>query len=369
LTTIGGGGGNNFTIQRIFWIPKSPTNAFIAYYGNGVYTTLVEAKNAIDTEPFTEAPNTATNAIFVAYVIMEASATNFTNVGSNNTTYIQEGGLFRSVGGIGASGGTSISNTLAGLSDVSISSPSYGDLLMYGNGTQWNNTKTLNGNYTLSGSLRTNDGITGSGLLVSNISASRRVVAKSFTGSFSGSLAKGNYTITSSWSRRAITASYALNGSGGGSSLYTGSTYPITASWSRRAITASYALTSAGGGGGSSLYTGSTYPITSSYATFAINIAGSVTTLVGTAINWNNPTYEKNISVAETYTFTNVTTGSSIVVILNNTGSNSILSTFPNSVKWANSLPPTNILSNATSIYTFVRTKLYVLGSSTENYQ
>jgi len=160
------------------------------------------------------------------------------------------------------------------------------------------------------------------------------------------------YPITAS---RAITASYALNATGGGSSL-------------SRAITASYAL-NASGGGGSTLQTGSTYPITSSYANFAINIAGSVTTLVGTDINWNNPTYEKNISVAETYTFSNVTTGSSIVVILNNTGSNSILSTFPNSVKWANSLPPTNILSNATSIYTFVRTKLYVLGSSTENYQ
>ena len=177
------------------------------------------------------------------------------------------------------------------------------------------------------------------------------------------------YPITASWSRRAITASYALNATGGGSSLYTGSTYPITSSWSRRAITASYALTSAGGGGGSSLYTGSTYPITSSYATFAINIAGSITVLSGTDINWNNPTYEKNISTGETYTFTNVTTGSSIVVILNNTGSNSILSTFPNNIKWANSLPPTNILSSATSIYTFVRTRLYVLGSSTENYQ
>ena len=178
------------------------------------------------------------------------------------------------------------------------------------------------------------------------------------------------YPITSSWSRRAITASYALNASGGGgSSLQTGSTYPITASWARRAITASYALTSAGGGGGSSLQTGSTYPITSSYATFAINIAGSIIVLSGSVINWNNPTYEKNVSTGETYTFTNVTTGSSIVVILNNTGSNSILATFPNSVKWANTLPPTNILSNATSIYTFVRTRLYVLGSSTENYQ
>ena len=68
----------------------------------------------------------------------------------------------------------------------------------------------------------------------------------SFTGSFSG---------TSSYSRRALTASYALNASGGGggssgtsgasgggSSLRTGSTYPITSSWSRRSLTASYAF-------------------------------------------------------------------------------------------------------------------------------
>ena len=207
LVTIGGGGNNSYTIQRVFWIPKSPTNAFIAYYGNGVYTTLVEAKNAIDTEPFTEAPNTATNAIFVAYVIMEASATNFTNVGGNNTTYIQAGGLFRSVGGIGASGGSAVSNTLAGLSDVSISSPTYGDLLMYGNGTQWNNTKTLQGAYIISGSLKTTGNISGSAMYTTN--------------------GKGRFYGT---------ASYALSSTGGGSSLRTGSTYPITASWATNIV-------------------------------------------------------------------------------------------------------------------------------------
>ena len=82
----------------------------------------------------------------------------------------------------------------------------------------------------------------------------------SFTGSFYG---------TSSYSHKALTASYALNGGGGGgsgtsgtsgatgtsgtsgnagssgtsgagASLSTGSLYPITASWSRKAITASY---------------------------------------------------------------------------------------------------------------------------------
>ena len=47
------------------------------------------------------------------------------------------------------------------------------------------------------------------------------------------------------------------SGSSGKSvSLTTGSLYPITASWSRRAITASYALTSAGGGGSGTVSSG-----------------------------------------------------------------------------------------------------------------
>jgi hypothetical protein len=153
-----------------------------------------------------------------------------------------------------------------------------------------------------------------------------------------------------------------------GTTLFTGSTYPITSSYSRRSITASYALNASGG---SSLRTGSSYPITSSYATFAINALTNYTivTLLDTSINWTNNTLEKNVSTSETYTFTNVGTGSAIVVILNNTGSNNVLPTFPVTVKWANSLYPTNILPSATSIYTFLRSNNYILGSSTENYQ
>lgn len=72
------------------------------------------------------------------------------------------------------------------------------------------------------------------------------------------------------------TASYALNATGGGTTLITGSTYPITASYSLNGgtrlytgstypITASYATN-----GGTKLYTGSLYPITSSWARQAI---------------------------------------------------------------------------------------------------
>ena len=173
---------------------------------------------------------------------------------------------------------------------------------------------------------------------------------------------------SSSYALRSLTASYSLKSGAGGTTLSTGSTYPITSSYAVRSITASYALNASGG---SSLSTGSSYPITSSYATFAINALTNYTiaTLSGTSINWTNNTLEKNVSTSETYTFTNVGTGSAIVVILNNTGSNNVLPTFPVTVKWANSLTPTNILPSATSIYTFLRSNNYILGSSTENYQ
>lgn len=87
----------------------------------------------------------------------------------------------------------------------------------------------------------------------------------------------GVFTATTASIRLMIgTASYALNATGGGTTLITGSTYPITASYSLNGgtrlytgstypITASYATN-----GGTKLYTGSIYPITSSWSRYAI---------------------------------------------------------------------------------------------------
>jgi hypothetical protein len=76
----------------------------------------------------------------------------------------------------------------------------------------------------------------------------------SITGSLSG---------TSSYARRAITASYALNASGGGgSTLRTGSTYPITSSYASRALTSSYLL-----GGSQILTADKTVGFSSSFTT------------------------------------------------------------------------------------------------------
>jgi len=78
--------------------------------------------------------------------------------------------------------------------------------------------------------------------------------------------------ITSSVSASyALTASYALNSTGGGTTLITGSTYPITASWaeyvvsSSYSLTASYALTSSFSQTASSALSAS-YALTSSFS-------------------------------------------------------------------------------------------------------
>ena len=169
-------GGAYWSIQRVFWIPNSPTNAFIVYYGNDRYRSLVDATNAKDSEPFIEAPNTATNAIFLGYIIIQGGGSGNPPrdlLNASEATIIP-GGIFRNVGGIGSSGTSPLSNTLAGLSDVSIPGKVDGDLLYY-NGSQWVNSKSLTGNYSISGSFTTNDGITAA-----------TVTANSFTGSLLG---------------------------------------------------------------------------------------------------------------------------------------------------------------------------------------
>ena len=170
LTNVDGNNPNNsqWTIQRVFWIPNSPTNAFIVYYGNGQYTSLLNAQNAINNESFTEAPNTAQNGIFVGYILVRMDCT---NLADSATAAIVQAGLFRSVAGIGASGTNPISVTLAGLSDVAISGLSAGDALIF-NGGQWVNSKSLNGTYQLTGSLYATNTLSASILQATQISGS-----------------------------------------------------------------------------------------------------------------------------------------------------------------------------------------------------
>jgi hypothetical protein len=216
LDTVGTG---NYSIQRLFWYPNSVTKAVVAYYGNARYGTMSEAIANLNIEPFVEAPNTAASAIYLgAYAIK--GGTNTTLQNPAHYTWLP-GGLFRSVGGSGG-GGSVVTQTLAGLSDVSISGQTDGQPLA------WSATagKWINSTY---------------------ISAS---VAGNATSATSAS-----YASTSSWALNAInanTASYVT--------LAQTASYVENAVSSSYALTASYALNGGSGGGattGSNTFSGS----------------------------------------------------------------------------------------------------------------
>lgn len=223
LTAVGAG---YWSIQRVFWIPNSPTNAFIVYYGNARYGNLVDATNAKDSEPFIEAPNTAQNAIFLGYIIIQGggSGTPARDLLNANEATIIQGGLFRNVGGIGSSGTSPIASTFASLSDVSVASRTTGDLLTY-NGSQWVNTKTLTGNYSVNGNLTVTGSIIGTASLATTAS----------------------YALTASYVQNAQSASYILNAVS--ASQATSSSFATTASYVQNASSFPYT--------GSAIITGS----------------------------------------------------------------------------------------------------------------
>ena len=93
---------NSWSIQRVFWYPNSVSKAIVVYYGNAVYSTESEAIANINIETFSEAPNTAANAIYLGAIVIKGDGTFI--VGADFT--IIPGGLFRGVGGGGGGGGT-----------------------------------------------------------------------------------------------------------------------------------------------------------------------------------------------------------------------------------------------------------------------
>jgi hypothetical protein len=118
--------GSNWSIQRVFWFPNSVTKAIVVYYGNAYYGTEADAIANLNIETFVEAPNTAANAIYLGAIVIRGSGV-FTNA---NDFTILPGGLFRQVGGSGG-GGSVVTQTLSGLSDVAISGPTNLQPLVY----------------------------------------------------------------------------------------------------------------------------------------------------------------------------------------------------------------------------------------------
>jgi len=96
-------GTSNYSLQRCYWYPNSVTKAITVYYGNEKYGTLTQAVAAIASEPFSEAPNTTANAVYLGTFAIKGG-TNTTLQNPAHFTWLP-GGLFRGTSGGGGSGG------------------------------------------------------------------------------------------------------------------------------------------------------------------------------------------------------------------------------------------------------------------------
>jgi hypothetical protein len=177
LTNVGG----DYSIQRVFWYPNSVTKGIVVYYGNDTYGTIREAIDNLSIEVFNEVENTKQNGVYLGSIIIAGNG-DFTNT---NKYSIVPGGLFRNVGGSGG-GGNIPTSRLFDLSDVNVTSQQDNDLLVYNVDTlKWESKKSLEGNYTITGSLNVTGGLTGS-IDYSNITNKPTLVSGSSQVIYSG---------------------------------------------------------------------------------------------------------------------------------------------------------------------------------------
>jgi hypothetical protein len=144
--TLGTVNNNQWTIQRLFMFPNNP-NDIVFYLGTVVYNSFSDAATRLVSEQFTEASITSENAVYLGALVSRGGATNLSL--TSDAVFFQSG-VFRGTGGGGGGGGGA--SSLDDLTDVTITSVSTGDLLIY-SGSEWKNTKQLDGNYGLTGSL------------------------------------------------------------------------------------------------------------------------------------------------------------------------------------------------------------------------
>lgn len=144
--------GNNWSIQRVFFNPF--TGRVHVYYGQNVYDKLSTAVSNLASDSFTEAVYSAHQYVFVAYLIVYGNVSN-TDLTNTTDNKIVQSGLFRNT--VGSSGTTVYINNLSSLSDVSITSPSNGQALVYSSGF-WINGDPLNATNATNANFATNAG-------------------------------------------------------------------------------------------------------------------------------------------------------------------------------------------------------------------
>ena len=260
LTTLTGTGANReWTIQRVYWFTGGATKGIYVYYGNAFYASKADAIANINIEPFIEAPNTRAGAILAGYLILRNNA-DFTVPESYQ---IIPSGLFRNVGGSGG-GGSVVTQTLSGLSDVLISGLINGQPLVYDTGvSRWINSSTLTA--TLNGNAST--------ATTASYALTASYVETAQTASYVMQAVSSSFATTASYVLQAVSASYSTTSSYVNGNIFTSTNLALSASY---AITASYAMNAGGGSGagfpfsGSAVITGSL--IVTGSATFTDSI-------------------------------------------------------------------------------------------------
>ena len=340
LTAVPGTGINReWSIQRVFWFPNTTQKAIVVYYGNATYLSQVDATANIPYESFVESPNTAAAAIYLGSIVVRNDA-DFTD---STSFKIQAGGLFRQVGGSGG-GGSVVTQTLTGLSDVAIAGPIDLQPFVYSTTTaKWINSSAISASVAGNATSATTASYAQTASYVLNaVSASHAATASSaddfnvrgtltaqtlvvqtitssviyssgsnifgnllsntqiFTGSVSitGSLSVFNgisnltasnatsssYALTASY---AVSASYALS-----SSNAVSASYSTTSSYSNDSTSASYALTASYVAGASSFpYTGTAVITGSLVVTSTIVLDGTLSdyyTVASSTVGANN---------------------------------------------------------------------------------
>ncbi len=246
-----------YTIQRIYYNPV--TKRAVVYYGQAYYNSLSNALTNLSTDPTTEGEFTAKSLVFAGYLIIKSNCTDLSS--STDAKFIQAG-IFRSTAGGSSSAGT-VAQNLDDLSDVSITTPSNGQGLIY-NGGIWINGVPLSSSYSISSSnaITSSYAITAQTLLGTIETASYAITASFLLGSiqsasYSLNATSASYSLSStsaSYSLNSTSASYALNSTSASYSLNS-----TSASYSLNATSASYSLNT----------TSASYSLNSTSASFA----------------------------------------------------------------------------------------------------
>jgi hypothetical protein len=209
-------GSSNFSIQRVYWFPRSVNKALFVYYGQAIYANMDDAIEGINTETFVEGDNTKGSAILVAHLVMKGNISNFN---STTTSRIYQAGLFRGGAGGGGGGGVSGGATnLASLTDVSLGTPANGQALVYNTSI----SKWVEG-YPNSASFATNAATASYIASGSAIATFTNDVRNQFSAGNNIGISDGVVSLSSSVSTTAVTGTTGVSGALGLFPVLTGS--------------------------------------------------------------------------------------------------------------------------------------------------